>query len=62
MGTLPITATVSSDPIQSVECFDCVVPLPSPLKVGTAWVTERTYAVVRLRTRDGVEERLRVRP
>jgi L-alanine-DL-glutamate epimerase-like enolase superfamily enzyme len=31
------------------------VPLPRPLKVGTAWVTERTYAVVRLRTRDGVD-------
>ena len=55
MGTLPVNAVVASDPIESVECFDCVVPLPSPLKVGSAWVTERTYAVVRLRTRDGIE-------
>lgn len=55
MGTLPVTAGVGSDPIESVECFDCVVPLPHPLKVGTAWVTERTYAVVRLRSRDGID-------
>lgn len=43
------------DEIASVDCFDCVVPLPRPLQVGQAIVSSRTYAVVRLRTAAGFE-------
>jgi L-alanine-DL-glutamate epimerase-like enolase superfamily enzyme len=55
MGTIPIDTRFEADPIETVECFDCSVSLPRPLSVGPATVTERTYAVVRLRTRRGLE-------
>ena len=48
MGTLPVTtgveAPVSRLSLSSVLIVSCLCP--HPLKVGTAWVTERTYAVV----------------
>jgi L-alanine-DL-glutamate epimerase-like enolase superfamily enzyme len=43
------------DPIREVDCFDCAVPLPRPLLVGSATVTQRSYAVVRIRTQGGLE-------
>lgn len=43
------------DEIATVECFECVVPLPRPLQVGQALVTSRSYAVVRVRTAAGFE-------
>jgi L-alanine-DL-glutamate epimerase-like enolase superfamily enzyme len=48
-------ANLEADPIREVTCFDCTVPLPRPLIVGEARVTKRTYAVVRIRTVDGLE-------
>jgi len=47
--------TAERDPISEVACFDCSVPLPTPLLVGAATVTRRTYAVVRIRTQSGLE-------
>lgn len=46
---------MTEDPIRSVESFDCRVPLPRPLSVGTATVTHRAYVLVRVRTESGVE-------
>lgn len=43
------------DPIEAVECFDCLVPLPRRLRVGAAVVAHRTYAIVRLQTASGLE-------
>jgi L-alanine-DL-glutamate epimerase-like enolase superfamily enzyme len=43
------------DSIREVTCFDCSVPLPQPLLVGQATVTRRTYAVVRIRTEQGLD-------
>jgi D-arabinonate dehydratase len=43
------------DPIRSVDVFDCVVPLPEPLAVGSATVSSRSYAIVRIRTEGGAE-------
>lgn len=48
-------ANLEADPIREVTCFDCSVPLPRPLIVGHATVTRRTYAIVRIRTADGLE-------
>jgi L-alanine-DL-glutamate epimerase-like enolase superfamily enzyme len=50
-----VRAASGHDAIREVECFDCSVPLPRPLLVGTATVTRRSYAVVRVRTQDGAE-------
>jgi len=47
--------SVGRDPILEVACFDCSVPLPNPLVVGSATVTQRSYAVVRIRTQSGLE-------
>jgi D-arabinonate dehydratase len=55
VGTIPETPAFAPDPIESVECLECAVPLPRALQVGSAIVTERTYAVLRLRTRGGLE-------
>ncbi len=41
------------DPIRSLECFDCLVPLPQPVRVGAATVTHRSYVVVRLTAESG---------
>ncbi len=41
--------------IETVECFDCSLELPRPLLVGSSRVTHRSYAVVRIRTADGLE-------
>jgi L-alanine-DL-glutamate epimerase-like enolase superfamily enzyme len=46
---------IGVDRIREVTCFDCTVPLPRPLIVGEARVTKRTYAIVRIRTADGLE-------
>jgi L-alanine-DL-glutamate epimerase-like enolase superfamily enzyme len=46
---------LAADPIAAVEAYDSVVPLPRPLTVGPATVAGRSYAVVRVRTEDGVE-------
>jgi L-alanine-DL-glutamate epimerase-like enolase superfamily enzyme len=43
------------DAIREVTCFDCSVLLPQPLVVGQATVSRRTYAVVRIRTEQGLE-------
>jgi L-alanine-DL-glutamate epimerase-like enolase superfamily enzyme len=48
-------ANLKADRIREVTCFDCTVPLPRPLIVGEARVTKRTYAVVRIRTVEGLE-------
>lgn len=53
-ATVPLEG-IGVDRIQEVRCFDCTVPLPRPLIVGEARVTKRTYAVVRIRTVDGLE-------
>ena len=44
-----------ADLIRSVDVFDCVVPLPEPLRVGSAIVSSRSYAIVRIRTAGGAE-------
>jgi L-alanine-DL-glutamate epimerase-like enolase superfamily enzyme len=46
---------VAQDLIESVDCYDCVLPLPRPLQVGDALVSSRSYVVVRLRTTSGLE-------
>lgn len=48
-------ARVGCDPVQDVACFACSVPLPKPLSVGHATVTQRNYDLVRLRTAGGLE-------
>jgi L-alanine-DL-glutamate epimerase-like enolase superfamily enzyme len=54
MSTVPTTTTsVAPDPVRSLECFDCTVPLPAPLLVGAATVTHRSYAVVRVTAESG---------
>jgi L-alanine-DL-glutamate epimerase-like enolase superfamily enzyme len=53
-ATAPLEG-IGVDRIREVRCFDCTVPLPRPLIVGEARVTKRTYAVVRIRTVDGLE-------
>jgi len=50
-----LAALTETDVITSVECFDCVVPLPEPVRVGSAVVASRSYAIVRLRTQRGAE-------
>ena len=55
MSVLAAAVGLEPDPIREVSCFDCSVPLPRPLIVGHATVTRRTYAVVRIRTRSGLE-------
>ncbi len=49
------TACGEPDTIESVDCYDCVLPLPQPLQVGEALVSSRSYAVVRLRASSGLE-------
>lgn len=44
---------VARDPIRSVECVDCRVPLPRPVQVGAATVTHRSYAIVRVTAESG---------
>ena len=52
----PLAATTpTGDRIESITCHSCSVPLPRPLAVGPMTVTRRTYDVVRIRTRDGIE-------
>lgn len=46
---------IAADPIADIECFDCRVPLPNPLRVGASTVTHRFYSVVRVRTESGAE-------
>ena len=41
--------------IETVDCFDCSLELPRPLLVGSSRVTHRSYAIVRIRTADGLE-------
>jgi L-alanine-DL-glutamate epimerase-like enolase superfamily enzyme len=53
-ATAPLEG-IDVDRIREIRCFDCTVPLPRPLIVGEARVTKRTYAVVRIRTVDGLE-------
>lgn len=43
----------TADRVQSVECFDCDVPLPAVLQVGAATVTHRAYVVLRVTTESG---------
>ncbi len=51
----PLAPEPTSDRIDEVACFGCSIPLPRPLFVGSATVTRRTYDLVRIRTRDGLE-------
>ena len=54
-STQPAGEWGDADRIDSVDVFDCVVPLPGPLIVGSATVTSRSYAIVRIRTAGGAE-------
>jgi L-alanine-DL-glutamate epimerase-like enolase superfamily enzyme len=45
----------AQDLIESVDCYECVLPLPRPLQVGDALVSSRSYIVVSLRARSGLE-------
>jgi L-alanine-DL-glutamate epimerase-like enolase superfamily enzyme len=54
MSTVTTTPkSIAPDPVRSLECFDCTVPLPAPLLVGSATVTHRSYAVVRVTAESG---------
>jgi len=55
VGSTPVTLPTGVDAVASVEVFDCVVPLPQPLRVGSATVASRSYVLVRLRTVGGAE-------
>jgi L-alanine-DL-glutamate epimerase-like enolase superfamily enzyme len=45
----------AADPIRSLECFDCKVPLPRPLQVGASTVTHRSYVIVRVTAESGAQ-------
>jgi L-alanine-DL-glutamate epimerase-like enolase superfamily enzyme len=44
-----------ADLIEAVECVECLVPLPRSLRIGATSISQRTYAIVRLRTASGLE-------
>lgn len=48
-------ATPAADPIRCLECFDCAIPLPVPLKVGASTVRQRSYVLVRLTAESGAQ-------
>jgi L-alanine-DL-glutamate epimerase-like enolase superfamily enzyme len=50
-----VVAEPAADPIRSLECFDCKVPLPRPLQVGAATVSHRSYVIVRLTAESGAQ-------
>ena len=45
----------AADPIRSLECFDCKVPLPRPLQVGASTVSHRSYVIVRVTAASGAQ-------
>lgn len=47
--------TANADPVASVAATTVVLPLPAPLRLGSTVITQREYAVVRVRTEAGLE-------
>lgn len=41
--------------IAKLECLDAKVPLPEPIKVGSATISYRTYTIVKITTESGIE-------
>jgi len=53
LSVLPATRARAGDQITSVETFLVRVPLPQPVRNGTALITEREYLLVRVTTASG---------
>lgn len=51
----PTPTSPADDPIASIEASTVVLPIPRPLHLGPMVITERAYAVVTVRTSDGLE-------
>ena len=42
------------DTIGAIDTYEVKIPLPRPLAVGSAYITHRTYSVVKVTTSDGI--------